>query len=272
MLTDPKKHLKKAVARNSALAHFNVSNLETVRVVAETADRLKEPVFIAVTENALSYAGFNYLVGLIKTAGQETETDLFLHLDHGRDISVIKEAVKAGFTSIMFDGSALPLTENISQTKRIKRFIKDRPIALEAEIGHVGRLKGDSKSLTDPAEVGKFVQETKVDSLAVSIGTVHGYVKKQCLDFQRLKEIRSQINTPLVIHGCSGLDDEQIKKLINAGANKLNIDSALRLAFMTALKEKIEVNDPRKALTAAMAKMSIVVSDKIKLIRSRKNV
>jgi ketose-bisphosphate aldolase len=264
MLVSPQKGFKKLVRNKEALAHFNVNNLEMVKAVSETAEKMNQSVFIAVTENAIEYAGFDYLINIIKTAGKESSTDLYLHLDHGKSASIIKRAIKSGFNSIMYDGSSLPIAENIAKTKEIKQLIGTREIVLEAEIGHVGKLTDEDRGmLSQPKEVREFVKKTGADMVAVSVGTVHGIVKDQKIDFGLLAEIRSSVDLPLVIHGCSGLSQDQVRRLIDHGGNKFNFDSEIRAAFMNGLRENISESDPRRALSASMTEMRTVVEQKL---------
>jgi len=266
MLKNPKPFLEKAQKENKALAHFNINNLEMVKAVSEGAESQNQPIFIAVTETAIEYAGLDYLVNLVKTASEQVKVDTFLHLDHGKSLKTVERAVEKGFTSIMFDGSALPLTENIAQTREARKIIGDRDICLEAELGHVGRQDDQTEILTDPQTVVEFISQTTIDSLAVAVGTVHGPVKNMDLDYQRLKEIDQSTSVPLVIHGGSGLKPEQIEKLKKNGANKINIDSEIRLAFMRGIKQQIAEIDPRRGLRAAMNEMRTVVEEKIRII------
>ncbi len=265
MIKNPKSYLEEAQEKNTALAHFNINNLEMLKAVTEGAESQHKPIFVAITETAIDYAGFDYLVDLVRTAAKLVEVDLFLHLDHGKSLKTIEQANKNGFSSIMFDGSSLPLKENIEQTKRAREIVSNK-ICLEAELGHVGREDDESGILTDPEEAVQFVNETQIDSLAVSIGTIHGQVENQELDYQRLKKIDQSIDLPLVIHGSSGLTDDQIEKLKENGANKFNTDTEIRLAFMRGIKQYINEIDPRRALRAAMKEMRTVVEDKIKVI------
>ncbi len=267
-LISPKKHLEEAKSNFTALPHFNVNNLEMVKSVVEVVNEKSQPAFLAITENAIKYAGFEYLVDIVKTAGKLSKTDLFLHLDHGKSKSVIKKAIEAGFNSIMYDGSSLPESENIAKTKEIKKMIGEKDTVLEAEIGHVGKLSGDEGLLSQPEDVEEFIKQTNADTIAVSIGSVHGIVKDQQLDFKRLEEIREKVDVPLVIHGCSGLEEKEIKKLVASGANKFNFDSEIRAAFMEGLRENINESDPRRVLSASMMEMKEVIKQKINWVNN----
>jgi len=266
MIKNPKQALEQAREQGKALAHFNINNLEMVKAVTQAAEGQAQPVFLAITENAIKYAGLKYLVCMAQSAAKQVKVDLFLHLDHGKDLGVIKQVIQAGFSSIMFDGSQLSLEENIAQTLKVKELIKDKDIALEAEVGHVHYPGKTETELTEPKQAAEFAEKTKVDSLAVAVGTAHGITKEAVLDLKRLQQIKDLISTPLVIHGCSGLTDQQITDLKQAGASKFNIDSELRAAFVAGLKQEIDAKDPRVILRASMANMRELVRNKIKVI------
>lgn len=266
MLKNPKEIYQKKKQENGALGHFNVNNLEMVKAVTQAAETKDEPIFVAVTETALSYAGFDYLVNLVKTAGKVAKTDIFLHLDHGKSLKMIERCIEAGFNSIMYDGSSLPFEENIEETNKVSEMIEDKDISLEAELGHVGRQGDETEILTDPRDVEAFVKETDIDSLAVAVGTIHGSVEDMQLDYGRLKKISNITVRPIVIHGGSGLSGEQIKKLVKHGANKFNFDSDIRLAFMDGFKKHVDETDPRRPLGAAIKDMQAVVEEKIDMV------
>ncbi len=266
MLKNPKEIYEKKKKENGALGHFNVNNLEMVKAITKAAENKDRPVFVALTETALSYGGFEYLVNLVKTAGKITRTDIFLHLDHGKSLKTIEKCVKAGFNSIMFDGSSLPFKENVKETNKVSQMIADKDISLEAELGHVGRHGDETEILTESEDVETFVKKTDIDSLAVAVGTIHGSVKNMQLDYKRLKKISDITDKPIVIHGGSGLSDKQIKKLIECGANKFNFDSDIRLAFMEGFKRHTDETDPRRPLTAAMKEIQRVVEEKIDVV------
>lgn len=273
MIISPKSHLIKAREQHHALPHFNVNNLEMIKAVTEAANKEKQFVFLAITENAIRYAGMDFLTALAGAADKNVSIDFALHLDHGKSMATIKNCIENGFSSIMIDGSALPYEENIRLVKEVVGMAKSEDgICVEAELGHVGRVDtaSDKGFLTDPELAKDFVEKTGIDSLAVSIGTVHGYVTNLELDFERLKKIAELVSIPLVLHGGTGVESEDIKKLIAGGISKINIDTEIRLAFMQGLKQNIMETDPRKPLNAAMDEIRVVVENKIKLFRGGK--
>lgn len=301
-LTTGKEILDKADKEGYAVGAFNINNMEILQAIINAAKSEKSPVMIAVSEGAIKYAGIDYLTSMVKTAAGSTDIPIALHLDHGKDFSVILSCIRYGFTSIMMDASRLPLKENISETKRVVEVANPLGISVEAELG---RLQGveDNVSvaerdaiLINPKEAKLFVEETGVDSLAPAIGTSHGAFKfkgKAELDFERLKETKKLTKIPLVLHGASsvpkdilekaakygakipgakGVPKTQIKKAIKFGINKVNIDTDLRLTLTASIREVFfespEQFDPRKILGPARDAMSEVVKEKMRLLGS----
>ena len=230
MLVSAKEMLDKAVAGHYAVGQFNINNLEWTKSILLTAEELKSPVILGVSEGAGKYmTGFKTVAAMVKAMMEELNitVPVALHLDHGT-YEGCKKCIDAGFSSIMFDGSKYPIEENVAKTKEIVAYAHERNVTVEAEIGHVG--EGDSyhvegnTMLTTPEEAKKFVEQTGVDSLAVSIGTAHGEYKGiPHLNFERLQEIATEVSIPLVLHGGSGSGDENLSKAVELGIAKVNI-------------------------------------------------
>ena len=230
MLVSAKEMLDKAKAGHYAVGQFNINNLEWTKAVLLTAQELKSPVILGVSEGAGKYmTGFKTVAAMVKAMDEELgiTVPVALHLDHGT-YEGCKKCIDAGFSSIMFDGSKYPIEENVAKTKEIVAYAHERNVTVEAEIGHVG--EGDSyhvegnTMLTTPEEAKKFVEQTGVDSLAVSIGTAHGEYKGiPHLNFERLQEIATEVSIPLVLHGGSGSGDENLSKAVELGIAKVNI-------------------------------------------------
>lgn len=266
--------LAKANIDGYAVGAFNTSNLEITQAIIESAEELNSPAIIQVSEGAFNYAGGKNIAAIVKTMAMDADVPIALHLDHGKEFAILMKAVRYGFTSIMFDGSKYPLDENIERTKRIVDIARSVGISVEAELGKIGGTE-DNVSVseqeamyTDPEEAMKFVKETGVDYLAIAIGTAHGpYKGIPHLDFERLKEIKSRLGMPIVLHGASGLSEEDIKKAVKLGVNKINIDTDIRQAFAAAvrqfLNENTEEYDPRKILGTAKKAMKDVIKKKI---------
>lgn len=301
MLISSQKLLQTARKQGFAVPAFNINNLEMVTAVMKAATELKSPIILQTSEGAIEYAGMPYLIALARIAA-EAKLPIVLHLDHGKNLATIKEAIKQGYTSVMIDASRLPLKENIATTKKVVTWAKAKKISVEAEIGairgvedHVSVAEAEA-FLTDPDEAAQFAKETDCDSLAISIGTAHGAYKFEGLprlDLDRLKEIAARVRIPLVLHGASGVRedlidlaehhgaklgaargvlDKDIKAAIKLGITKVNIDTDLRLAFTAGIREAIDtlpkVIDPRKFLTPASLLMTEVARQKIKLFGS----
>lgn len=297
-----KELLTKARKEGYAVGAFNINNLEILQAIVSAAEAEKSPAIIAVSEGAIQYAGLDYIVSIVQTASKKTFVPLSLHLDHGRDLNIIKSCIENGFTSVMIDGSHLNFEENVSLTKEVVKMAKNKAVSVEAELG---RLKGiedkvsvDEREafLTDPEEALEFVNLTGVDSLAVAIGTSHGAYKfkgEPKLDFERLRKIAEKVEIPLVLHGASGvpsfvlekaerfgaklsgakgIPDEAIKRAISLGIAKINIDTDLRLSFVGAIREVLNTHpeefDPRKILGPAREAIKQTVQLKMKLFGS----
>lgn len=297
-----KELLGRAKKGGYAVGAFNINNLEILQAIVSAGEMEKSPVIIAVSEGAIQYAGLRYIISMVRTASEQTPIPLSLHLDHGKDVDIIRSCIDNGFTSVMIDGSHLEFNENIAITEKIVEMARPKAVSVEGELG---RLKGIEEKvsvaereafLTDPQVAEEFVKRTGVDALAVAIGTSHGAYKfkgETKLDFERLREISRKVDIPLVLHGASGvpqsvlekaerfgaklpgakgIPDEAIQKAISLGICKINIDTDLRLSFVGAIREvlttKPEEFDPRKILGPAREAIKQTVQSKMKLFRS----
>lgn len=276
-----------------AIGQFNVSNLETLKAVLSAAEKLKAPVIIGTSEGEREFIGRRQIVKLAEACREETRIPIILNADHTKSLEEIKRVVEAGYDMIHFDGSKLPLEENIKQTKEVVEYIqesrinppiwrKESGILIEGELGY---LRGDSnihdeveiqpEDMTFPDEVARFVRETGVDSLAVVIGNVHGIVKtgNPRLDLNRLREIRDAVGKKfLVLHGGSGIDNNDIKKAIEIGIVKININTELRVAYVDSLRKALQENPdettPYKIFPAVIKAIGDIIENKIKLFGS----
>ena len=269
--------LEKAKNNGYALGAFNIYNLELLKAVVKAASDMKSPVIIQTTTGTVKYAGANYLVSIAETAAEENDIPIVLHFDHASDVDLIKEAVKAGYTSVMIDGSRLPYEENVEITSEVVEFAHKYDAVVEAELGKIGGteddMTGGKSEFTDPDTAVDFVKKTGIDSLAVAIGTAHGlYDGEPSLDFERLKVIRGKVNIPLVLHGASGVGDESLARAVDLGINKVNIATELKIPFADKIKEHFEVSpedkDPRSYLKSGMEAVTEVVRKKIKILNA----
>lgn len=234
-----------------AIGSFNVSNMEMAMGAIKAAEELKAPIMIQIAEGRLKYSPLELLGPVMVAAAKLSTVPIAVHLDHGGSMRVIKLALDLGFTSVMFDGSKYPLGENIDRTKEIKALADKYGADVEGEIGKVGGAEGDYKevdiAITSVAEARRFSEETKVDAMAVAIGTAHGnYKVEPKLRVDRLKEIAAVVKCPLVLHGGTGLSEEDFHNCIHNGIKKINIatasyDSVAKYVKKT-IKEKPNAN------------------------------
>ena len=270
MLLDAKKN-------NYAVPAFNFHNLETFKVVVETAYKLKSPVIVAATPGTFRYSGRDYIQAIAEVAANKYDIPISLHLDHHENFKDIKKSIDLGTKSVMIDASFEPYEENIKRVRRVIKYAKSRGVSVEAELGSLAGqedgLKIEKSRYTDPDQAVDFVEKTNIDSLAVAIGTAHGlYEEEPDLDFNRLAEIREKVSVPLVLHGASGLSGSDVKKGIELGINKVNIATELKIPFASAVKDYFQdnpdINDPRKYLEPGKKAMAVVVENKIKMCMS----
>src|SRR5690606_11566120 len=276
MLVTLKEVLGDAQKGRYAVGAFNVNNMEIVQAIIEAAEEQQSPVILQASQGGLKYAGVDYIAAMARLAGEKANVPVVVHLDHGTDFEQIMLCVRNGFTSVMIDGSKYPLEENVEVTKKVIEVAHAVGMSVEGELGKIGGVEDDVKvdereaAMTDPADAEYFAKETGVDALAISIGTAHGLYKGEPkLDFDRLKDIRAVVDTPLVLHGASGVSDAAIKKAVELGICKINIDTDIRQAFTRGVHSAVEENpqefDPRKILGPARDEMKNIVATKMKL-------
>lgn len=249
MLVNLKKIIAMAEEGGYCIPAFNVYNTETIMGVVAAAEEAKAPVIIQVYPRLINEEVGFYLAPAIVAAANRASVPICFHLDHGPDESSAQKILRWGATGIMYDGSVHPLNENIATTKHIVDICNAVDVGVEGELGHVGSVNDDAmEEFTDPDEAAEFVKETGVTCLAVLIGNAHGHYKKTpCLDIERVKAIRKATNnTPLVLHGGSGIPDDQVKAAINAGIRKMNIGTDVCCAFAEGAKS--ELDNPNRSL------------------------
>ncbi len=217
---------------------FNVPDYETLQAILDAAEALSSPVIIDVAEVHLKYIDLDDVATVIRRAAERASVPVALHLDHGETFETIIRAVRAGFSSIMFDGSSLPYEENVARTQEIVKICHACGVTVEAELGQVGGSEGGSaraeanpEHFTDPAQAEDFVNRTQIDALAISFGTAHGLYKgTPKLDFGRLNEIARRTQKPLVLHGGTGVTDDDFRKAISLGIAKINFYTQISVA------------------------------------------
>jgi len=273
--------LEKAHNNHYAVGQFNINNLEWTKSILEVAQQNNSPVILGVSEGAAKYmGGFNVVVGMVKGMIKDLNitVDVAIHLDHGSSYEKCIAAIDAGFTSVMIDGSHHPIDENIAMTKKVVDYAHAKGVSVEAEVGTVG---GNEDGViggimyADCNECVRMVKESGVDCLAPALGSVHGpYVGEPKLGFDEMDEINHATNAPLVLHGGTGIPDEQIKKSIARGTCKINVNTECQLAFNKYLRAWIvdeanaKVYDPRKVIGPATKGIKEAVNEKMNLFGS----
>lgn len=278
MLVTSKELLLDAQKRGYAVGAFNVENMEFVMAVLAAAEETGSPVIMQTTPGTLKYAGLDYFLANVRAAAERTKLPVVMHLDHGNSFELAMKAYRTGYTSVMIDGSKLPFEENIALTKRVTDACHPGDIPVEAELGKVGGKEddlenGDDNPYTDPDEAKEFVERCAPDSLAVGVGTSHGVYKGvPKVNVEVLSAIRKVVDIPLVLHGTSGVPDEQVKDCISRGICKVNYATDLRIAFTKGVKAHMEAHpddfDPKKYCLPGMEEVKKYVMQKMEVVGS----
>lgn len=267
--------IKKAKEGGYAVPAFNAENLEMLQAIVKAAEDMRSPVIIQTTTPTVAYIGAEMMAAMVKTAAKNASVPVALHLDHCASFDGVIEAIDAGYSSVMFDGSKLPFEENLRLSKKVAQIAKAKGVTLECELGKVGGKEDNvsaEATYTDVDEAKAFVMESKVDILAIAIGTAHGFYKGEPkLDFDRIAAIREATDTPLVLHGGSGVPEESVKKAISLGMCKVNFATELRAAATVGARRVLEdesVIDPKKYMGEARKEVYALCIEKIKLCGS----
>jgi ketose-bisphosphate aldolase len=234
----------------AAIAALNFYNAETLIAHVRAANALNASIILQTTEATIQYLGLPLILGMAQAAAAESQKPIALHLDHGNSYELAARCIDAGYTSVMIDGSKLPFTENSAVTRRVVDLAHAAGVSVEVELGHGGQNRDSagedaSATFTRPEDAARFVEETNVDALAVAVGTAHGFYKGAVrIDFQRLKDISNKIpNTPLVLHGGSGVSADLLRQSIACGIRKINFGTELKNAFTQAVKSSLASSD-----------------------------
>jgi ketose-bisphosphate aldolase len=264
--------LKDAQKNHYAVAAFNVFNFESISWIIKAAEQENAPVIAMLYPSVSSHIPASTFCVTVKDIARNAKVPVGVHYDHSNSFEQIMTAIKEGFPSVMIDGSYLPFDENVKITRDIVRVAHPMGIDVEAELGYVGRASNEndyvnSSTYTNPDSAVEFVDRTGVDSLAIAIGSAHGnYVSAPNLDLDRLKEIRNKISVPLVLHGGSGIPDDQIKKAVKLGITKLNIGTEFGQQFYLQMKE---IMMGEKAPKSMLGCLSALESGMVSYIRSK---
>ena len=269
-LVTTEKMLKDAQAGHYAVGAFNVENLEFVMAVLAAAEETKSPVIMQTTPGTIKKTGLDYFYGMVKAAAERASVPVALHLDHGDGYDRCMKALRTGYTSVMIDGSHESFEDNIALTKSVADAGRAMGVPVEAELGKVGGKEDDGPAVegespyTDPAEAKEFVERTGCTSLAIGVGTSHGvYTSDPHIEQSVVKAIRDAVDVPLVLHGTSGVPDEQVAEAVKNGICKVNYATELRQAytkgFMAYMAENPACFDPKKPAKEGMREITELV-------------
>ncbi len=293
--------LQNAKQNNCAVGAFNFTNLEQLKAIVKACVETNTGCFLSTSESAIEFLGIKNIVNMVKNEVQDENLNFVLHLDHGKSFEICKKCIDAGYTSVMIDGSKLPFKDNVELTRKVVNYAHKFNVSVEAEIGKIEGIEDNTESLdsilTSPQQAKEFINNTNVDSLAVSIGTSHGAYKfkgESKLQIELLKQIRSETNNfPLVLHGASsvskdlvedfklyggnlldakGVDDNSVLSAIKNGICKINVDTDLRIAFTTGIRKALideKIYSPRDYLIPAIDCMKKEVMNRINLFNNK---
>jgi len=262
---------KAAEKNNSMVGAFNAHNLEMIPDMIRGAKEMNAPIIIQVNIGTGTYIGYDVIVAIVKTLAKKESIDIALHLDHARDFTEIKKAIKAGFNSVMYDGSHLSLKENTKNTREVVNYAHRYGVAVEGEIGSIGGVEdgivtnNKDEMYTDPKEAKQFVIESGCDILAVAIGTNHGqYTSKAELNIPLLDKIRKEVDIPLVIHGGTGVKESDYPKLIDGGVRKFNVGTELLVNWTKVAKNNFATTELNRSLRYNLIPANTAVKEIIK--------
>ncbi len=248
-----------------AVGHFNIHNQEFIRAVVRAAESERSPAILAVGMMSVKYMGLQELIAACQSISRETEAPIAVHLDHARDLDMVRRALDLGINSVMFDGSSLGFEENVENTTKVVQMAHDCGATAEGEIGIVphGTASVSQAEMTDPALAVQFAERTGVDFLAVSLGSVHGMkTAGTSLDQNLLQQLHEQVPVPLVLHGASGVIDEQITMAIEHGIRKINVNTGLKVVLKSYLSTRL-IEDPESDLLEDLQRGIESVSDSV---------
>lgn len=262
---------KTAEELNMAIGAFNTHNLEMMPAMIRAAKELGVPIIIQTSIDTAKYIGYKVMAAVAQEIAEDEMVDVCLHLDHARDFDEIKNAIDAGFSSVMFDGSHLPFKENIAKTKAVVAYAHAHGVSVEGELGTIGgteegiSVSANDKIYTRPQDAVEFVKQTNVDALAIAIGTNHGqYQSKTEVNIPLLKEIHAIVDIPLVIHGGTGVKEEDYPELINNGIRKFNVGTELLVNWTRQAKAKFAETEVNKSLRHNIIPANMAVKDIVK--------
>lgn len=270
-LTTTVSMLRKAQEQGFAVGAFNVENMEMAQAIISAAEELRAPVILQTTPSTVRYAGTGMYAAMVAALAQEATVPVAMHLDHGDSFALCAQALRSGYTSVMIDGSKLPLEENIALTYKVSEMCAAVDVPVEGEIGRVGGKEDDLESdggYTIPEEAVRFEKESGLFSMAVGVGTAHGFYKeKPQLNKELITTLRGMLQVPMVLHGASGLSDEDVKDCIRRGICKVNFATELRAAYTEGVKAVLAENpktfDPKAYGKEARQRVKALVMERM---------
>ena len=275
--------IKEAEEKGVAVGHFNISNLEALHGIYNAAKKLNVPVIIGLSEGEEKFVGTEEAYALVKTLREKDGFPIFLNADHHSSFESVKKCIDVGFDSVIIDGAKLSFEDNVAVTKQCVDYARTtgRDVIVEAELGFIGsgsdmkdKIPDGAGILTKVEDAKRFIDETGIDMFAPSVGSIHGLIKtgKPHINAELVAEIKAAVGIPLVLHGGSGLRDEDFVNAIRAGVNVVHINSEIRLAYRDAVERAIEANkmeiNPAKLLTPAVEAIEQIVEARLKLFNS----
>jgi fructose-bisphosphate aldolase class II len=283
-----KDYIIKASNDKVAIGHFNVSNIEMIWAVFHSAKALNVPIIIGISEGERDFIGVNQAVSIIKSIREQYNYPIFLNADHTYSFDKVKEAIDAGFDSVIFDGAKLSLQDNIAITKKCVEYARNsqnKDILIEAELGYIGqssKILDDipegvdlDQGLTSPQSAKDFIDQTNVDLFAPAVGNIHGMMRQgfdPALNIDLIKSIKDNTGVPLVLHGGSGNTEDDLKKAIKSGISIVHVSTELRVAYQQGLKKSLQDNPeevaPYKYLKVPMQEVEKVVTKKLKIFNN----
>ena len=270
-LTTTVSMLRKAQEQGFAVGAFNVENMEMAQAIISAAEELRAPVILQTTPSTVRYAGTGMYAAMVAALAQEASVPVAMHLDHGDSFALCAQALRSGYTSVMIDGSKLPLEENIALTYKVSEMCAAVDVPVEGEIGRVGGKEDDLESdggYTIPEEAVRFEKESGLFSMAVGVGTAHGFYKeKPQLNKELITTLRGMLQAPMVLHGASGLSAEDVKDCIRRGICKVNFATELRAAYTEGVKAVLAENpktfDPKAYGKEARQRVKALVMERM---------
>lgn len=268
--------VQKAYKSDYAIPAFNIHTYEDAVAIVKGAEEMRSPIILMASPSAIKHLGIKVAACIMNDLAQNASVPVVSHLDHATDLDIIFKAMKAGFTSVMYDGSSLSFEENVLNTKLVVKVARSFGVSVEAEIGRVGKSEEGEELqqiLTEPESAKAFFEQTQVDALAIAVGTAHAMQKQEAqINFERVKQIQQVVDVPLVLHGSSGVPDEDLTKISKMRFGKINIGTVLKTVYVKRIREILQNNPQLKDQIVLLKDASVAVTEmvkhKIKLLNS----